>query len=423
MKEDFLHFLWRRKLMYAHNLTTISKEKLKIIRYGTWNKNSGPDFLNAHIFFNDQLWVGNIEMHLKSSDWYVHQHELDQNYDAVILHVVWEHDVDVFMKNQNPLPTLVLKDFINPDVLINYKKLMLKQKNWIFCDKQLLGLNDFLLKNWFERLYIERLERKTKEIDKLLHTMNHDYEAVLFYMLAKTFGSKVNGEAFLKLAQSFPYAILRKLRFYETQLSALLFGQAGFLEDDLEGIYFMNLKKEYAYIKHKFQLRSLDKQEFQFFRMRPANFPTIRVAQLAALVVRYPDLFSRVIKAKEPSLFYKIFATEVGEFWKEHYTFESQSKRSAKVVTKSFIDLIIINVIIPIKFVFMKNSGNVNIESLLEMIRQVNSEKNSIISKFSDIDLVAKNALDSQALIELKSSYCDQSKCLNCAIGSHLLSK
>ena len=423
MKEDFLHFLWSYKLLYTHRLKTVLNENLNIVNFGTHNKNSGPDFLNAHVFFNNQLWVGNIEIHLKSSDWYLHKHESDKNYDAVILHVVWEHDVAVFMKDEKPLPTLVLKDFIKPDVLKKYKTLMLSRKNWIFCEKQVSDFDDFFLKKWFEKLYIQRLEHKTKYVNKLLYLTHHDYEAALFYLLAKTFGSKVNGVAFLKLAQSFPYTILRKLRFHETQLSALLFGQAGFLEGDLEDTYFMELKKEYTYIKHKFKLNPLDKHEFKFFRMRPANFPTIRIAQLVALILKFPDLFSIVVEAKELNVFYKIFAIGIGEYWKEHYTFETKSKKSSKFFTKSFIDLIIINVIIPMKFEFMKNYGKVNIEVLLDIIRKISPEKNSAISKFNKIDLVAKNALDSQALIELRNSYCDKSRCLECAIGKNLLTK
>ncbi|CAM1374059.1 DUF2851 family protein [Tenacibaculum xiamenense] len=421
MKEDLLHFLWSQKLIYTHKLMTSAKEKLEIINIGTCNKGAGPDFLNAKILFNDQLWIGNVEMHLKSSDWYVHQHEFDQNYDAVILHVVWEHDVDVYMKNEKPLPTLILKDFVKPTVMSNYTKLMYKNTNWIFCEKQLHRMDPFLLSNWIERLYFERLERKTIFIQELLSLTNNDYEAVLFCLIAKAFGTKVNGDSFLKLAKSFPYGVLRKLRFNQTQLSALLFGQAGFLGEELDEAYFRKLKKEYAYIKHKFQLKSLEKKEFQFFRMRPANFPTIRIAQLVALIVKYPDLFSRIINAKELSIFYELFSVKVDEFWREHYTFQTSSKKSNKFTSKSFINLLVINVIIPMKFVFMKNSGGYDYEGFLTILKEVKAEKNGIISKFSELKLVSKNALDSQALIQLKTNYCDKAKCLDCAIGGYLL--
>ncbi len=423
MKEELLHFLWSQKLVYSHKLTTSSEEKIEIVKIGTWNRDSGPDFLNAHILFNGQLWVGNVEMHLKSSDWYVHQHEFDENYDAVILHVVWEHDIDVFMKNEKPLPTLILKDFIRPDILSNYRKLMFKGENWIFCEKQLPQIDDFLLSNWFERLYFERLEQKTIVINELLHSTSNDYEVVLFYMIAKAFGSKTNGDIFIKLAKSFPYSILRKLRFNQMELSALLFGQAGFLEEDLEDVYYNNLKREYDYIKSKFQLKQLKKREFKFFRMRPANFPTIRIAQLIALVCKYPNLFSRVIKTNTIDEFHKLFLVEVDDFWKEHYTFETSSKRGNKFTTKSLIDLLVINVIVPMKFVFMKNSGEVDLEGLLRIMKEIKTEKNSIISKFSKLKLASKNALDSQALIQLKTNYCEKARCLDCAIGCHLLKK
>ncbi|SEB73048.1 Protein of unknown function [Tenacibaculum sp. MAR_2009_124] len=423
MKEDLLHFLWCQKLIYTHKLTTISQERIKIVKTGIWNKNTGPDFLNAHILFNDQLWIGNVEMHLKSSDWYVHQHEFDENYDAVILHVVWEHDVGVFMKNEKLLPTLVLKDFVKPNVLRSYKRLMFKGNNWIFCEKQLVSVDSFLLGNWLERLYFERLERKAMVIHELLSLTNNDYEAVLFFLMAKTFGSKVNGEVFLKLARSFPYHVLRKLRFNKTQLSALLFGQAGFLEDEMEGAYFKELKDEYTYMKHKFKLKGLKKREFQFFRMRPSNFPTIRIAQLAALILKYPDLFSRIIKVNELHKFYELFSVQVDEFWKEHYTFETSSKKSNKFTTKSMINLLVINVIVPMKFVFMKNSGEFNSEEVLTVLKRMGPEQNNIISKFSENQLVSTNALHSQALIELKTSYCDRARCLDCVIGCYLLKK
>lgn len=421
MKEEFLHFLWQQKLFLNKSLKTSQGDFLEIIKVGRLNDNSGPDFLNAHIRLNNQIWVGNVEMHLKSSDWYAHHHEKDSNYDAVILHVVWEDDAVIFMKNEQALPTLVLKSVVNKNILANYQRLLLKGEKWIFCEKQIHTVDSFVFSNWLERLYFERLEAKALLIEKLLCDSHNDYEAVLFILLAKNFGLSVNRDAFLKLAKSFAYSIFRKVQSNEFQLAALLFGQAGFLNEEKEEVYFISLKKEYEYLQHKFKLFPLHKREFQFFRMRPANFPTIRIAQMVALFSKYSALFSRLLAIEKVNDFYELFSVEVSDFWKHHYTFDTESKYSRKPITKSFIDLVIINTIIPMKFVYLKANGMEIENKLLDILMQLNPEKNALISKFSSLKIPAKNALDSQALLQLKNEYCANAKCLQCVVGNCLL--
>ncbi|WGH76888.1 DUF2851 family protein [Tenacibaculum tangerinum] len=423
MKEDFLHFLWQYKLFNQANLQSVKNESIEIINSGGYNTNSGPDFLNATLKIDRQLWVGNIEIHIKSSDWYVHHHEKDVNYDAVILHVVWEHDTDVFMKNNHPLTTLELQKIAPKDVLQNYEKLFSKEQRWIPCEKQIPEVSSFLLNNWLERLYFERLEHKSIAIRELLQKFHNDYEAVLFQLLAKNFGLKVNGTAFLQLAQSFDFSVLRKVRFKEEQLSALLFGQAGFLEDEIEDSYYEKLQKEYTYLKHKYKLKPLPKHHFQFFRMRPSNFPTIRIAQLVSLYYKYQKLFSVLMKADSVIEIYGLFTIEVNDFWKVHYTFQTTSKKSPKKLTKGFVDLLIINTIIPLKFAYQQARGEVEEDSLLNLIQELQPEKNSIISKFSELKIKGKNAFETQALLELKNNYCSKKRCLQCAIGNSLLRK
>ncbi|CAM1369738.1 conserved hypothetical protein [Tenacibaculum litoreum] len=423
MKEEFLHFLWQYKLFNKANLTSVKGGVVEVLDSGSYNTNSGPDFLNSKLKIDDQLWVGNVEIHIKSSDWYAHHHEKDKNYDAVILHVVWEHDTNVFMKNNHPLPTVELQRFVQEDVLANYRKLFLKEQRWIPCEKEIGEINSFLLNNWLERLYFERLENKSVVIKELLQKSNNDYEAVLFKLLAKNFGLKVNGAAFLELAQSFDFSVLRKVRFDEEQLLALLFGQAGFLDDEVEDSYYQQLQKEYTYLQHKHRLRAMAKHRFQFFRMRPNNFPTVRIAQLGALYNKYQSLFSSLMDVNRIEDFYNLFTIEVNEFWKTHYTFESESKKSVKRLTKSFIDLLIINTIIPLKFVYEQDRGEVNEEGLLKLIQQLHPEKNSIINKFAELKIKAKNAFKSQALLELKNNYCVNTRCLSCRIGNDLLKK
>ncbi len=422
MKEEFLHFLWQYKLFDVNTLKTIENESIQILKSGDYNKNSGPDFLNSQIKINDQLWVGNVEIHMNSSDWYLHKHEENENYDAVILHVVWNNDADVFMRNNKPIPTLELKYFVNKELLGNYHNLFSKQQRWIPCENQIEEVDSFVIKNWLERLYFERLESKSILIKELLEKSNNDYEAVLFQLLAKNFGLKVNGDSFLQLATSFDFAVLRKIRFNELQLEALLFGQAGFLDKDVENVYQLELKKEYKYLQHKYNLQAIA-NGFQFFRMRPNNFPTIRIAQLVSLFNKHQNLFSKLIELDKLEDFYKLLSVEVNDFWKTHYTFETESKKSTKKLTKSFIDLLLINTVIPLKFVYYKSRGEEGQEKTLKLIQQFKPEKNSIVSKFSDLKIKADSAFESQALLELKNNYCAKKRCLQCAIGNNLLRK
>ncbi|CAL2091241.1 DUF2851 family protein [Tenacibaculum sp. 190524A05c] len=421
MKEKFLHYVWQYKLLHQPKLYSAQNEKITIINCGVYNTNSGPDFLNAKIQIDNQLWYGNIEIHIKSSDWYTHKHETDSNYDAVILHVVWENDAEVFMKNNKPIPTLELNDKVDGNILKNYQSLVYQNSNWIPCGKQISKVNSFTLENWLERLFFERLEQKSKFILELLSETNNDYEAVLFQMLAKNFGLKVNSEAFLKLSKSFSFSVLRKVRHKEVEISALLFGQGGFLKDDVDIFFYKNLKNEYKYLKHKYLLKPLKKEYFQFFRMRPSNFPTIRIAQLSALYCKHQNLFAEVLKSENIEFLYDLFDIKVHPFWKSHYTFKKESKKSSKKLSKSFIDLVIINTIIPLKYVYFKSKGILKEEELLSLMKSLKPERNSIITNFENLKVKCDNSYASQSLLQLKNRYCDAKRCLECAIGDQLV--
>ncbi|WP_299061597.1 DUF2851 family protein [uncultured Polaribacter sp.] len=423
MNEDFLHYVWKYQLFSIHNLKTTHKESITILKPGTHNHNAGPDFLNTQLKINDQLWVGNLEIHLKSSDWYAHNHEIDENYDAVILHVVWEDDASIFMKNNKPLPVLVLKDFVLKSALNNYTNLFASKQVWIPCETEIGSIDNFTFENWKERLFFERLEQKSDAMNALLGVNNNDFEAVLFQVLAKNFGLKVNGEAFLDLACSFDFLILRKVSFNEQQLAALLFGQAGFLEETIENEYHQKLKLEYQYLKHKYNLHPIANGQFSFFRMRPPNFPTIRIAQLVGLYHLHQNLFSKILKIETLKGFYELFEVTINPFWKTHYTFDKTSKASPKKLTKSFVDLLLINTIIPLKFLYKKSRSEVNEIEFLEIIQKIKPEKNSIISKFDEIKITSKNAYETQALLELKNNYCAKKLCLQCAVGVRLLGR
>ena len=421
MKEAFLHYVWKYTLFSVTDLYSSLKERIVIVKNGTYNTNSGPDFLNAQLKIDNQFWSGNIEIHLKSSDWYLHNHEVDSNYDAVILHVVWEHDADIYMKNNRPIPTLVLKDLVDQNLLKNYTNLLSSKTLWIPCQNQITSIDSFTFFNWKERLFFERLESKSIVICDLLKTSNNNFEAVLFQLLAKNFGLKVNADSFLQLAQSIDFSIIRKEQFNEQKLAALLFGQAGFFDGMVEEEYFLLLKNEYDYLKHKYNLYPISNKQFSFFRMRPNNFPTIRIAQLVSLFSEQQNLFSKLMKIEKLDAFYTLFSLSVNDFWKIHYTFETRSKKSDKKLTKSFIDLLLINTIIPLKFVYQKNRGGADEENILKLIQQIKPEKNSIISKFSELKINSTSAFQTQALLELKNNYCAPKRCLECAIGNKLL--
>ena len=423
MNEDFLHYVWLYKMFSKVDFKTTGNEHLSIIKSGLHNKNAGPDFLNAQLKIDGQTWIGNVEIHLKASDWYLHNHEKDLNYDAVILHVVWENDVAIYMKNNKPIPTLVLKNFIDETVLNKYKNLFLAPTAWLPCKNAISTVDKFIFNNWKERLIFDRLERKSEEINTLLQEKNNNFEAVLFQLLIKNFGLKVNGNSFLRLAQSVDYSVIKKLSFHANQLAALLFGQAGFLEEETEDDYQKELRKEYDYLKHKFKLNHIPKNEFSFFRMRPNNFPTIRIAQLVALFHKHQNLFSKLIALDNLEEFYELFTVVVNPFWQTHYNFDSISKKSPKKITTSFVDLLIINTIIPLQFLYQKSRGEVDEEFFLVLLKKMKPEKNSIISKFFEIGVSSKNAFDTQALLELKNNYCAPKRCLECAIGNTILKR
>ena len=423
MQEDFLHYLWKHKKISTTDLKTTKGEKVTIANVGEHNHNAGPDFFNAQLKIGEQLWAGNLEIHIKSSDWYLHNHETDSNYDNVIIHLVWEHDTEIFRKDNTQIPTLELKNYVTPEALHNYQKLFSNAQKWINCESYFASIPEFAMSNWLERLYFERLERKANDINIVLEQSTNNWEAVLFKMLAKNFGLKVNGQAFASIASSFDFLIIRKQQSKLLSLEALLFGQAELLQDDCQEPYFIALEKEYQFLKQKFTLSSQNVTPLQFFRLRPPNFPTIRLSQLANMYHLHQNVFSKVIETKTLEDFYKLFSVETSVFWETHYTFSKVSKPLKKRLTKPFIDLLLINTIIPIKFSYAKQLGKPIDNEIIQLLEQITSEKNSIVNKFNSLKKISKSALDSQALIQLKTEYCDKNRCLQCAIGNQLLNK
>jgi hypothetical protein len=420
MKEDFLHYLWKFKKFDTSNLTTSNGEKLTIENSGSYLQLAGPDFFNSQITIDNQKWAGNVEIHLKSSDWYAHHHERDSNYDSVILHVVWEHDVEIYRKNNTEIPVLILKELVSKETLNNYHSLV-SPKSWIYCEKQIESINSFIMLSWQERLFFERLERKSKPIFDLVESTLQDWDAILFCQLAKNFGLNTNGDTFYNMANSIPFSIIRKEGNDLFNLESLLFGIAGLLEINKEDHYYKELKTNFDYMVHKYQLQSNSFTPLQFFKHRPDNFPTIRVSQLANVYYCQQQLFSKIIKADNVDAIYEIFDKSVSEYWETHYQFDKISPKKKKGLSKSFIDLLIINTIIPLQFAYAKSQGKEISEKLISLLNQVQPESNAIIEKFSSFGLKAQNAFETQALLQLKNEYCNKSRCLECTIGMELL--
>lgn len=423
MQEDFLHYIWKFKKFDFGRARTVSNLPIVLIDTGTPNLNSGPDFFNAKMKIGDQLWAGNVEIHLKSSDWYLHRHEINPDYDNVILHVVWQDDVEIYRKDNTPIPTLELRELVPEKTMQNYRNLLTAPNDkYINCEKDFAKFDDFDLNNWLERLYFERLQQKAEVILELLKNSENNWEEVLFKLLSKNFGLNVNGEAFLGMAQSFDFKIVQKSAGSQLQLESLFFGQSGLLEKKSENVYHIKLKKEYSFLKRKFQLENAYVERAKFFRLRPDNFPSIRLSQLACLYQKVPHLFSEIIAAKSKLQVYQIFKVDTSAFWQTHYSFEKSHSERNKLLTGNFIDLIIINTIVPLQFCYFKKMGVGDISNLINLIEEVKAEKNSIVTTYNKIrPKTALNALQSQGLLHLKNQYCDKNACLNCNLGTKLI--
>lgn len=420
MKESFLHYLWQFKKFHFSELQTTEGLPITILHSGNYLQQAGPDFFNAQLIIGVQKWAGSVEIHLKSSDWYVHHHEIDPAYDNVILHVVWEHDTEVFRKNNTEIPVLELKNYVDAEILSQYQQL-LSPKNWINCENDLFTIDAFTLSNWKERLYIERLEERSNEIEGLLSKTANDWEAVFFLYLAKSFGLNVNGGAFFQLMQSIPYHVIRKEQFEVVQLEALFFGRAGLLATEKEDVYFKELKKRWNYINQKYQLPQVFLQPVHFFKLRPDNFPTIRLAQFAQLIHQQPQLFLKCLKVQKIDDFYQLFSVAPAVYWNNHYVFDKESASKSKKLSKSFIDLLIINAVVPFLFAYYRYQNTDHSEQLIALASQIDPEKNVVLDKFSNLGMSAATSYDSQGLLQLKKEYCDFNRCLSCAIGQKLI--
>ncbi|MEZ4859116.1 MAG: DUF2851 family protein [Flavobacteriaceae bacterium] len=421
MKEDFLHYLWKFQKFSTVNLFTTNKKPSKVINVGIQNPNAGPDFLMAHVEIDGQLWVGNVEIHVKSSDWYAHQHEKDAHYDNVILHVVWEHDVPIFRSDNSVLQTLEVKDIVEENTMQRYYQLFSEKQPFIPCEKTFGTIDDFIFQNWLWRLFVERLEKKSEVVMQELKATQNNWEAVLFILLCKNFGLTLNGDSFYSVAKSMDYAIIKKCSANVLKLEAILYGQAGMLEQEKTGKYFSMLKDSFDYSKTMYKISNQGVIFSKFFRLRPPNFPTIRISQLAVLWTSRPYIFSEIMEAKTKETFYELFNVAASEYWDTHYNFEISSSKRKKSITKGFVDLLLINTIIPLKFAYATQQGLDITEELIDLAVSLPVENNTIISKFQSLRSIENSAWHSQSLLQLKNEYCSKQRCMQCELGNFIL--
>ncbi len=421
MLEDLFQYIWKMKLFDTNNLHTTDGESITLFQVGLHNLNSGPDFLNAKIKIGQTLWAGNVELHIKSSDWLLHKHQSDPSFQNIILHVVYTDDKPLFYADGKPIKTLVLKNHISNDVIQKYQSFKQNNHN-IACEKSISSVPKPFVHTYLESIIVKRLEHKSQHIEKLLAENQQHWEQSFYLQLASNFGFKVNQVPFELLARNTPLGIIAKHKENIHQIEALLFGQAGFLNDTFTESYPLMLQNEYAYLKKKFQLVGIDKHLWKLSRMRPVNFPTIRIAQFAALIHQSSHLFSKIIAAEHPNELIKLFKVAASPFWDGHYTFDAATHQLKKNIGKAAIENLIINTIVPFIFVYGKHYGNEDkCELAIELLEKLSPEKNTITQLWTLAGVKPNNALQSQALIELKNNHCDQKKCLQCGIGHFII--
>jgi len=413
--ERLLQFIWQLQYFNKGELQTTAGEEIQIIFPGTHNTNQGPDFTDAKIIIGKTTWAGSVELHLLSSDWNRHKHQHDKNYNNVILHVVWEDDFPDYN-----IPVLSLKNRVSKILLQRYEELM-NTKGFIPCEKTISSVKPIVLQSWKERLLAERLIRKSAIVKDFLDQNNQHWEETFWWLLARNFGIKINADAFESMARSLPVNILARHKNQIHQLEALLMGQANLLNKKLTEDYPVMLKKEYEFYKSKYKLHQNTYAPF-FLRMRPGNFPTIRLAQLAILIHQSAHLFSKIKEADSLKDVKKWMDVTANDYWHYHYRFDEPSSFKKKNLGGAMVDNILINTVCTVLFAYghFHNEQKYK-DKALKWLEEITAESNSITKGFQQSGLQNKNAHDSQALIELKNEYCAKKKCLDCAIGNALL--
>jgi len=424
MKEDLLHFVWRYRLYDAKDLCTTTGEKIEVLQPGTYNTDAGADFSNARIRIGNITMAGNVEMHVDQSDWYAHHHEKDKAYNNVILHVVYDdHGAAAQTESGHVIPVLSLKRFISAELLHRYELLRTNKKS-IPCEPLISRLSpDFSYATFYDRLVIDRLQAKVAVIENMLAASTGDWDQVAFQMVATYFGGSVNKEPFQLLASSLPLTVIHRHRNQPQQIEALLFGQSGLLNADFDDEYPAALKREYNYLKKLHSLTPLEAHSWKFFRVRPASFPTVKIAQLAAWLSKEQHPFRTILDAPTLEAMRSLFDIEIHEYWHTHYQFDKPAKKSNASMGSMLTDVLLINAIVPILFSYGRYKDDEAIcQRALDLLTEISAEDNAIIRMWDKLGLKALTANDSQALLQLYNQNCLNHRCLSCQVGHTLLS-
>ena len=421
MRESFLHFLWRSRRFDVQNLRTTELQPIEIQIVGEHNTHAGPDFFNARLRIGETNWAGNVEMHLRSSEWHAHGHSTDPAYDNVVLHVVFEEDQPILRNNGARIPCLELKGRIPPKILENYERLE-HEHAWIPCQHFFGQVPEIVRLNWFDRLLVERLELKTAAIADALTMTGNNWEEAFYRLLARNFGLKVNAEPFEAMARSLPLLTLAKHKSSLLQVEALLFGQAGFLQVPYNDDWPNELAREYRHLSHKYGLDPLPVSQWKFLRLRPANFPSVRLAQFAALVYQSSHLFPKILEANNLRELEHLFNVQTSQYWNSHFQFDHASIKQEKKLGRAFVHLLVINTVVPFLFHYGKVKGlDEPQKRALSLLEELPPESNTIVESWNALGVPARHAFQSQALIHLKTRYCDAKRCLECAVGNAIL--
>lgn len=415
MTEKLLHFIWQFRYFNPGSLLTRQGDTVDVIFPGQYNLNQGPDFTAARVKIGMQTWAGTVELHLRTSDWGKHRHSSDKNYQNVILHVVWEDD-----GGEDHLPLLALQNRV-PHLLLEKYEMLMQSVTFIPCENQIGNVHPLTMISWTDSLLADRLTRKAIHVSELLNKNNVHWEEASWWMIARNFGMTVNADAFEAMAKSFSLSILRKHSGQLIQLEALLMGQAGLLETVFTEDYPQMLQKEYRYLKKKYKLETIT-HPVHFLRMRPGNFPTVRLAQLARLLAKLPQLFGFFRDAESPTLLMKQLEVIANDYWHYHYRFDEPTAYKPKAIGSSMTLGIIINTVAPLLFAYglFNRLPEYQIKAI-KWMEALPAETNAITAGFHKLGIVCSHARDSQALLELKTNWCNQKNCLSCAIGKSVL--
>ncbi|CAN5387315.1 DUF2851 family protein [soil metagenome] len=422
MQENFLYYLWQKRLFQNEDLRTAEGEIIEILHPGYRNDDSGPDFFNARIRIGNVMWAGNVEIHVRSSDWKKHKHDDDDAFNTVVLHVVHENDCMIYRKDGTIMPVLKLKGLYDTHIFNHYTDLIQGVSTWVPCENQITDVPPIHQQQWFSRMLAERLEERSREIALLLKQTNNNWEESFYRHLAKSFGFRVNNLPFEMLASSLPHSAVSKHRDNLMQMEALFFGQAGFLEGKMKDLYTKSLQKEFSHLRLKFNLRPMMTHLWKFGRLRPSNFPTIRIAQFAMLYHLHERLFDKMVNAADFGDLNRILDLSPGKYWDTHYSFNSKSENLPKKPGKGSVESLMINTIAPFIFYYgIYHQLPEHCAKALRWLELCSPEDNHISRGWKKAGIAIHDAGNSQAVLHLKKVYCDYKKCVNCGIGQYLL--